>query len=186
MSIDPADLGFDAFFSAQRDALPAEWVPARVVAEGQNSFHLLGCRAPFGDLSGRLLRSKHKLERPIVGDWVAVVDGAERASIQHLFDRRTALVRRAAGTLAEPQVIAAVPGMTPEVLARILQERAIAPGSGREFPQELLQSATGLATTSNVRAERVTVTVQVPGAVEFSAPAEMEQPAVPADVTAYE
>ena len=107
MSIDPADLGFDAFFSAQRDALPAEWVPARVVAEGQNSFHLLGCRAPFGDLSGRLLRSKHKLERPIVGDWVAVVDGAERASIQHLFDRRTALVRRAAGTLAEPQVIAA-------------------------------------------------------------------------------
>ena len=34
MSIDPADLGFDAFFSAQRDALPAEWVPARVVAEG--------------------------------------------------------------------------------------------------------------------------------------------------------
>src|SRR4029077_20470007 len=43
---------------------------------------------------------------PVVGDWVAVIDSAERASIQHVFDRRTALVRRAAGTLAEPQVVA--------------------------------------------------------------------------------
>lgn len=103
---DLAALGFDAFFAAQRDALPAEWVPARVSAEGQNSFHLLGCNAPLGDLSGRLLRSQHKLTRPLVGDWVAVVDGPERASIQHLFERRTALVRRAAGTLAEPQVVA--------------------------------------------------------------------------------
>jgi ribosome biogenesis GTPase len=97
-----AALGFSDFFAAQRDALPAEWVPARVVAEGQSSFHLAGCRAPLGDLSGRLLRSQHKLERPVVGDWVAVLDGDERAAIQHLFDRRTALVRRAAGTLAEP------------------------------------------------------------------------------------
>jgi ribosome biogenesis GTPase len=103
---DLAALGFDAFFAAQRDALPAEWVPARVSAEGQSSFHLLGCRAPLGDLSGRLLRSQHKLTRPLVGDWVAVVDGPERASIQHLFERRTALMRRAAGTLAEPQVVA--------------------------------------------------------------------------------
>ncbi len=103
---DLAALGFDAFFAKQRDALPPEWVPARVAAEGQNSFHLLGCRAPLGDLSGRLLRSQHKLTRPVVGDWVAVVDGAERAQIQHLFERRTALVRRAAGTLAEPQVVA--------------------------------------------------------------------------------
>jgi ribosome biogenesis GTPase len=100
-----AALGFSDFFAAQRNALPAEWVPARVVAEGQSSFHLLGCRAPLGDLSGRLLRSQHKLERPVVGDWVAVQDGDERAAIQHVFDRRTALVRRAAGTLAEPQVV---------------------------------------------------------------------------------
>jgi ribosome biogenesis GTPase len=99
-------LGFDEFFAVQRASLPAEWVPARVAAEGQSSFHLLGCRAPLGDLSGRLLRSQHKLARPLVGDWVAVVDGVERASIQHLFERRTTLVRRAAGTLAEPQVVA--------------------------------------------------------------------------------
>ncbi|MEO8464337.1 MAG: ribosome small subunit-dependent GTPase A [Gammaproteobacteria bacterium] len=99
-------LGFDEFFAAQREPLPAEWVPARVAAEGQSSFHLLGCQAPLGDLPGRLLSSQHKMARPVVGDWVAVIDGPERASIQHLFDRRTALVRRAAGTLAEPQVVA--------------------------------------------------------------------------------
>jgi ribosome biogenesis GTPase len=102
-----AALGFDEFFAAQRDALPEEWVPARIVAEGQSSFHLAGCRAPLGDLAGRLLRSHDKIERPVVGDWVAVLDGEQRASIQHLFERRTALVRRAAGTLAEPQVVAA-------------------------------------------------------------------------------
>jgi len=61
-------LGFDEFFAAQREPLPAEWVPARVSAEGQSSFHLLGCRAPLADLPGRLLSSQHKVERPVVGD----------------------------------------------------------------------------------------------------------------------
>jgi ribosome biogenesis GTPase len=103
---DLASLGFDDFFAAQRDRLPIDWVPARISAEGQSSFHVLGCRAPLADMGGRLLRSQHKVERPVVGDWVAVVDGDERASIQHVFERRTALLRRAAGTLAEPQVVA--------------------------------------------------------------------------------
>jgi ribosome biogenesis GTPase len=100
-------LGFDAFFAAQLEKLGAiDCVPARVVAEGQSSFHLAGCRAPLGDLSGRLLGGLTKLTRPVVGDWVAVVDGNERASIQHVFERRTALLRRAAGTLTEAQVVA--------------------------------------------------------------------------------
>lgn len=100
-------LGFDDFFAAQLARLgePA-WVPARIVAEGQSSFHLAGCRAPLGDLAGRLLGTLTKLTRPVVGDWVAVVDGVERATIQHVLDRRTTLVRRAAGTLAEAQVVA--------------------------------------------------------------------------------
>jgi ribosome biogenesis GTPase len=102
-----ASLGFDDFFSAQlaRHGNP-QWVPARIVAEGQSSFHLAGCRAPLGDLSGTLRGSLTKVERPVVGDWVAVVDGAERASIQRVLERRTTLLRRAAGTLAEPQVVA--------------------------------------------------------------------------------
>jgi ribosome biogenesis GTPase len=102
-----AALGFDDFFASQLERLAdPQWVPARIVAEGQSSFHLSGCRAPLGDLSGTLRGSLTKTERPVVGDWVAVVDGADRASIHHVFDRRTTLVRRAAGTLAEPQVVA--------------------------------------------------------------------------------
>ena len=102
-----ASLGFDEFFSSQlaRYGNP-QWVPARIVAEGQSSFHLAGCRAPLGDLTGKLLGSLGKTERPVVGDWVAVIDGADRASIQHVLDRRTTLLRRAAGTLDEAQVVA--------------------------------------------------------------------------------
>ena len=102
-----ASLGFDDFFASQLARLDTSWVPARIVAEGQSSFHVAGCRAPLADLSGRLLKDLDKLTRPVVGDWVAVVDGADRASIQQVLDRRTTLVRRAAGTKREPQVIAA-------------------------------------------------------------------------------
>jgi ribosome biogenesis GTPase len=102
-----ASLGFDDFFSSQLACVGnPQWVPARVVAEGQSSFHLAGCRAPLADLSGNLRGSLSKIERPVVGDWVAVIDGDERASIQHVLERRTALLRRAAGTLAEAQVVA--------------------------------------------------------------------------------
>ena len=102
-----AALGFDDFFAAQEAARanPA-CVPARIVAEGRSSFHLAGCRAPLGDLSGRLRGSLTKEQRPVVGDWVGVIDGADRASIQHVYERRTALVRRAANTSAERQVVA--------------------------------------------------------------------------------
>jgi ribosome biogenesis GTPase len=103
-----SSLGFDDFFASQYERLArTDWAPARIVAEGQSSFHLAGCRAPLGDLSGRLIASITKVERPVVGDWVAVIDGVDRASIQHVFERRTTLLRRAAGTVAEPQVVVA-------------------------------------------------------------------------------
>jgi ribosome biogenesis GTPase len=102
-----ASLGFDDFFSSQLAALEGNgWVPARVSAEGQSSFHVAGCRAPLADLSGKLRESQSKLERPVVGDWVAVIDNPDRASIQHVFERRTTLLRRAAGTTGEAQVVA--------------------------------------------------------------------------------
>jgi ribosome biogenesis GTPase len=102
-----ASLGFDDFFASQMERLAdPQWAPARVVAEGQSSFHLAGCRAPLGDLSGKLLGSLMKTERPVVGDWVAVIDHPDRASIQRVLERRSTLLRRAANTLAEPQVVA--------------------------------------------------------------------------------
>jgi len=102
-----ASLGFDDFFASQFARLGnPQWVPARIVAEGQSSFHLAGCRASLGDLSGTLRGSLTKVERPVVGDWVAVADGDDRATIQRVLERRSTLLRRAAGTLAEPQVVA--------------------------------------------------------------------------------
>lgn len=100
-------LGFDDFFAEQLAALgEPDWVPARIAAEGQSSFHLVGCRAPLGDLPGRLLHELDKLDRPVVGDWVAVTDGAQRATIRKVLDRRTILLRRAAGTRDEAQIVA--------------------------------------------------------------------------------
>ena len=43
----------------------------------------------MADLSGRLLKTLDKLSRPVVGDWLAVIDGPDRASIQHVLERRT-------------------------------------------------------------------------------------------------
>jgi ribosome biogenesis GTPase len=103
-----ASLGFDDFFARQLAALEGNaWVPARITAQGQSSYHVAGCRAPLADLAGRLRESLAKVDRPVVGDWVAVSDGPERASVQHVFERRTALVRRAAGTVNEAQIVAA-------------------------------------------------------------------------------
>jgi ribosome biogenesis GTPase len=101
-------LGFGAFFQEQhaRMAEPG-LVPARVASEGRGVYRLLGCRAPRGELKGRLRAELAPGERPAVGDWVMVRDGDDLALIHAVFDRRTALVRRAAGTEAEPQVVAA-------------------------------------------------------------------------------
>jgi ribosome biogenesis GTPase len=102
------DLGYGPFFSTQFDTLNRpEFVPARIAADGPGIYHLLGCQAPLGELSGRLRHQLVGSARPAVGDWVAVADGAERAVIHRVLERRTAMVRRAADTEATAQVIAA-------------------------------------------------------------------------------
>jgi ribosome biogenesis GTPase / thiamine phosphate phosphatase len=58
-------------------------------------------RAP---IAGRLFRGDDPLALPTVGDWVMVEDGARIAAV---LPRATQLVRRAAGTTYEGQVIAA-------------------------------------------------------------------------------
>jgi ribosome biogenesis GTPase len=102
------ELGFNAFFSTQFAELDRpDLMPARIAADGQSAWHLAGCRAAVGELSGRLRAELEGLARPAVGDWVAIADGHERAVIHHLLERRTALVRRAAFSTAKSQVIAA-------------------------------------------------------------------------------
>jgi len=101
-------LGFTPFFRERFEALgDASLVPARVASEGRGVYRLLGCRAPLAELKGRLRGELAPEERPAVGDWVAVCDGEDRAIIHAVLERRTALIRRAAGSQANAQVVAA-------------------------------------------------------------------------------
>jgi ribosome biogenesis GTPase len=101
-------LGYDRFFSEQHGLSGRpELVPARVAAVGKGTYWLRGCRARIGQLRGRLQHELDPLERPVVGDWVSVADGEDRAIIHHVLDRRTARVRRAAGTESGVQIVAA-------------------------------------------------------------------------------
>jgi len=101
-------LGFGPFFSEQHGLIGrSDLVPARIAAEGRGAYWLRGCRAPIGELRGRLQHELAPLERPVVGDWVSVADGEDRAIIHHVLDRRTTMVRRAAGTASGIQIVAA-------------------------------------------------------------------------------
>ncbi len=88
-----------------KDANHPDLVPARVIADGKAEMWLAGCNAKLGHLTGKL--RDDKLSRPVIGDWVLVRDGDERATINALLPRRTQLVRRAVGKRAEAQIIAA-------------------------------------------------------------------------------
>ncbi|MBO9447762.1 ribosome small subunit-dependent GTPase A [Ruegeria sp. R14_0] len=98
MSLILSDLGWSPFFAAQHAANPA-CVPFRIIAvhrdrligagtEGETP--LLSPGRPTGDYA--------------VGDWVLADD---QCRVQHLLERRSLLKRRAPGTGAEAQLIAA-------------------------------------------------------------------------------
>jgi ribosome biogenesis GTPase len=101
-------LGYGPFFAGQQERLDRpDLAPARIAAEGRGNYHLRGCRASIGELRGRLLHEIDPSDRPVVGDWVLVADDEERAVIHHIMERSTFLIRRAAGSKADVQVIAA-------------------------------------------------------------------------------
>lgn len=101
------DIGFDSFYSNHFDRLQRPGlVPARISSDGRGVHQLIGCRAPLGELSGRMRFELDGLDRPVVGDWVAVTDSTDRAVIHHLLPRKTVMTRRAADSEAA-QLIAA-------------------------------------------------------------------------------
>jgi ribosome biogenesis GTPase len=108
-----SELGFGPFFSDSFSRLAdststSRLIPARIAAVDRASWQLAGARADHGELSGRLRHELAPVERPTVGDWVAVADSADGPAIIHaVLPRRTALIRRAAGPTGQPQVIAA-------------------------------------------------------------------------------
>jgi ribosome biogenesis GTPase len=69
-----------------------------------------GAQVSRAELSGRLRHELLPVDRPTVGDWVAVALGRSAddiAIVHHVLPRRTVLVRRAAGKRVEPQAVAA-------------------------------------------------------------------------------
>ena len=94
--------GWCAFFEEQ--VIESSFVAVRVVAEHRGRYEHVGPSGPgWSELAGRLARGA-PLERPAVGDWVLV---DEACRIQRVLERRTRLVRRAAGRTTAPQVVAA-------------------------------------------------------------------------------
>jgi ribosome biogenesis GTPase len=106
------ELGWDPPFAEAFDVLrrdDATLVPARVVIaharEGRVDDGAAEWRATFAGKTRRAPRA----DQPAVGDWVAARPpaGGDLGSIEAVLPRRTRFARRAAGAVAEEQVLAA-------------------------------------------------------------------------------
>lgn len=85
---------------------------ARVITEHRGAYEVLGeTISGLAVVAGKLRHeAESPLDFPAVGDWVVVDDRPDtegRTVIQALLPRRTAFVRRAAGSEERPQVVAA-------------------------------------------------------------------------------
>jgi ribosome biogenesis GTPase len=104
--------GWSPFFRSSFEALgDASLVPARVSEEHRSGFVVVSASGDLcADVAGRLRHAAAgREELPAVGDWVAVDArlAESAATIHHVLPRRGALVRKAAGTRTEAQVVAA-------------------------------------------------------------------------------
>jgi ribosome biogenesis GTPase / thiamine phosphate phosphatase len=134
----------DAFadeFNHDVDAPPIE--PARVIRQDRGAWHVI---APTGrvtaDLRGRVRAGAAALALPTVGDWVAIslrVD-EQRASIEALLPRTSALLRHAAGDTTDAQVVAA------NVDAVLITIPANSPPNPRRLERQLAMTAQSGAT----------------------------------------
>jgi len=98
-------LGWSAFFEAHLENTPSR--PCRVVSEGTGLFLVHdGVREVFASPRGRL-RNQPGFP-PVVGDWVlAECADDDRYVVESILQRRTAIVRKQAGSHASAQVLAA-------------------------------------------------------------------------------
>ena len=105
-------LGWDDFFASRFLPFAREgWLPGRVASESQDRFQLYTERGEVaGRVSGKLrFAARARDDFPAVGDWVAFEpspDGAI-AIIHGVLPRKSKFSRRAAGTVACEQIVAA-------------------------------------------------------------------------------
>ncbi|WP_338044841.1 ribosome small subunit-dependent GTPase A [Paenibacillus lignilyticus] len=83
--------------------------PARVIAQFTNRYRIMTSAGECAaEVSGKFqFQAASRSEFPAVGDWVAVqsLPGEQRAIIHGILPRRSAMIRRAAGSVPEEQVI---------------------------------------------------------------------------------
>jgi ribosome biogenesis GTPase len=106
-----ASWGWTEEWAAQFAPLAAEGrFPARVIAQHRGRWVLAGDHDEWSAaLTGRLRHEARKGELPAVGDWVGCVipQGGGPARIDAVLPRRSAFVRRAAGSYVGAQTVAA-------------------------------------------------------------------------------
>jgi ribosome biogenesis GTPase len=106
------DLSSLGWTSARAEHLAARYpglLPGRVSAQNRGAYRLLTADGERVAVLGGKLR--HAVlsagERPAVGDWVACAPADERAVVHAVLPRTTAVVRKAAGSGVDEQLIAA-------------------------------------------------------------------------------
>ncbi len=103
-------LGWTGFFQSQYDLLKnTDLLPARVAADHRGTLELLTASGPLSaTLSGRLRHESLDEDLPVVGDWVLVkTDGAGSGVVVGRLDRRSRLIRQAAGGKLQAQILGA-------------------------------------------------------------------------------
>lgn len=106
-------LGFSPYFAGHYSVHEGPHrAVARVITEHRGAYEILGENVSgLAVLTGKLRHeAESPLDFPAVGDWVVVDDRPDtegRTVVQALLPRRTAFVRRAAGSEERPQVVAA-------------------------------------------------------------------------------
>ncbi|MCC6164263.1 MAG: ribosome small subunit-dependent GTPase A [Acidobacteria bacterium] len=173
------ELGWDAAWAdtwaVGRHA--ATEVPARVVLEHQHIYRVhTGSAEHLARVTGRV---RHKLGSreafPAVGDWVALAPAAPTEDMGRIVDvlpRRGRFVRRAAGTVAEAQVVAAnvdvvflVSGLDHDFNVRRIERYLLAALEGGASPVVVLNKADLDRNIDEVREALGPVAGQVPVAL---------------------
>ncbi|NBD26178.1 ribosome small subunit-dependent GTPase A [Paenibacillus sp. T1] len=105
-------LGWSSQWQHLFDAAPKPiggLVPARVTAQFTNQYRIGAGEGEFSaEVSGKFqFQAASRSDFPAVGDWVVAqpLPGERRAVIHGVLPRRTAMIRRAAGSVPEEQVI---------------------------------------------------------------------------------
>jgi ribosome biogenesis GTPase len=106
------ELGWNAFFENELSAFAnADGFPARVISSGRKVVRVQPSPeiVLLAEITGRMAHAaESQLDFPAVGDWVWCESAGEnKATIKEIFPRRSVLVRKAAGSTFEEQVLAA-------------------------------------------------------------------------------